>query len=77
MGLPKTFELNDGNEIPSLGYGTVQREQGVMEHAVEVALRSGYTHVDTAPIYKDEPEVGAGIKNSGVNRKDIFVRSLL
>ena len=61
MGLPKTFKLNDGNEISAIGYGTVQRQKYVMQHAVEVALGAGYTHIDCAPIYKDEPAVGAGI----------------
>ena len=45
-----------------------------MKNAVELALKSGYRHVDAAAVYDNEKEVGEGIKASGVPRKDIFVR---
>lgn len=44
-----------------------------MKDAVELALKSGYTHIDAAAVYNNEKEVGDGIKASGVPRKDIFV----
>lgn len=44
-----------------------------MKNAVELALKSGYRHVDAAAVYDNEKEVGEGIKASGVPRKDIFV----
>lgn len=45
--------------------------------AVEVALRFGYKHIDCAAIYRNEAEVGAGIKKSSVNRDEIFVTTKL
>lgn len=48
-----------------------------MKDAVELALKSGYTHIDAAAVYDNEKEVGEGIKSSGVERKDIFVGSHL
>lgn len=46
-----------------------------MKNAVELALKSGYRHVDAAAVYDNEKEVGEGIKASCVPRKDIFVRT--
>lgn len=43
---------------------------------MELALKSGYTHIDAAAVYNNEKEVGDGIKASGVPRKDIFVGAL-
>lgn len=48
-----------------------------MKNAVELALKSGYRHVDAAAVYDNEKEVGDGIKASGVPRKDIFVSNTL
>ena len=48
-----------------------------VEKAVEVALRAGYRHIDAAAIYQNEPEVGRGIKASGVPREEIFITSKL
>lgn len=45
--------------------------------AVEEALKQGYRHIDAAAIYRNEKEVGAGIKKSGVKREDIFLTSKL
>lgn len=77
MTLSKSFKLHDGNEIPAVGFGTWQAKPHEVEHAVETALRAGYRHIDCAAIYRNETEVGIGIKKSGVPRKDIFVRSFL
>lgn len=74
MALNRTFTLHDGNVIPAVGFGTWQAKPHEVEHAVEIALRAGYKHIDCASIYRNETEVGAGITKSGVNRKDIFVR---
>lgn len=48
-----------------------------MKNAVELALKSGYRHVDAAAVYDNEKEVGEGIKASSVPRKDIFVSRVL
>lgn len=50
-----------------------QSRPNEVKNAVEVALRSGYRHIDGAAVYDNEKEVGDGIKASGVDRKDIFV----
>lgn len=77
MGLPETFKLNSGAEIPAIGFGTWQSKPHEVEKAVEIALRNGYKHIDGAAIYQNEPEVGAGLRNSGVDRKDVFLTSKL
>ena len=57
--------------------GTWQSQPGEVEHAVEVALKNGYRHVDGAFVYKNEKEVGEGLKASGVPRSDVFLTSKL
>lgn len=77
MALNRTFTLNTGAKIPAVGFGTWQAKPHEVEDAVEVALKAGYRHIDCAAIYRNETEVGKGIKKSGVDRKDIFVTSKL
>jgi diketogulonate reductase-like aldo/keto reductase len=48
-----------------------------VENAVAEALKQGYRHIDCAAIYRNETEVGAGIKKSGVNREEIFITGKL
>lgn len=50
-----------------------QSRPNEVKNAVEVALKSGYRHIDGAAVYDNEKEVGEGIKASGIDRKDIFV----
>ncbi|KAK7414426.1 hypothetical protein QQX98_006704 [Neonectria punicea] len=66
VGATTTFRLNNGASIPVVGFGTWQTAPAQVETAVETALRSGYKHIDCAAIYRNEAEVGAGIKKSGV-----------
>ncbi|CEQ39029.1 SPOSA6832_00515, partial [Sporobolomyces salmonicolor] len=73
-----SYKLNHGGKaIPAVGLGTWQSPHGAVSKAVEVALKSGYRHIDGAWIYGNEKEVGEGIKASGVPREDIFVTSKL
>ncbi|MEB3414505.1 aldo/keto reductase [Alteriqipengyuania sp. WL0013] len=58
-----TLTLNDGRQIPQLGFGTWQIEQDDAADAVKTALEAGYWLVDTAAIYKNEEGVGEGIGN--------------
>lgn len=68
------FVLANGVEIPCIGYGTWQTPSGdVARESVKHALEVGYRHVDTAAIYGNEEDVGAGIIASGINRSDIFL----
>lgn len=60
-----------------MGFGTWQAAPHEVEKAVEEALKQGYRHIDAAAIYRNEAEVGAGIRNSGVKREDIFLTSKL
>lgn len=77
MPLPTHFTLNTGAQIPAVGFGTWQAAPHEVERAVETALREGYRHIDCAAIYRNETEVGQGIKNSGVSREEIFLTSKL
>lgn len=52
-----------------------QSKPNEVKNAVEIALRSGYRHIDAAACYDNEKEVGEGIKASGVDRKNIFVNN--
>ena len=60
-------------KIPVLGYGTWQMKGDEGRAGVEKALEIGYRHIDTAQIYENEAEVGAGIAASGVKRSEIFL----
>lgn len=65
--------LNDGNQIPQLGYGVWQVPDDVAERTVGEALKVGYRHVDTAAIYGNEAGVGRALKNSEVKRDELFI----
>ena len=76
--LGDTYTLNNGVKIPIIGFGTWQTPDGDIEkHAVEVALNAGYRHIDTAAAYGNEKSVGQAIKNSGINRHDLFITTKL
>ncbi len=68
----KKVILNNGNEIPEIGFGTWQTTEGVQK-TVKNALESGYTHIDTADIYGNEAEIGKAIAESGIDRKNLFL----
>jgi 2,5-diketo-D-gluconate reductase A len=69
--------LNDGQTIPQFGYGTFLISPEDTVAAVSDALEAGYRHIDTAEGYENEAEVGAAIRNSGLNRGDVFVTTKL
>ncbi|MEV0156991.1 aldo/keto reductase [Micromonospora sp. NPDC050686] len=71
------FSLNDGNTIPQLGFGVFQIEPKDTVRAVRTALDVGYRHIDTAEMYGNEAEVGQAIRESGLDRGDVFVTSKL
>lgn len=60
-----------------MGFGTWQAAPKEVENAVAEALSQGYRHIDCAAIYRNETEVGTGIKKSGVKREDIFITGKL
>ena len=70
-----TITLNNGIELPALGFGVFQTPADVTQASVEEALRVGYRMVDTAAAYMNEREVGAATAASGVERSDLFVQT--
>lgn len=73
-----TIQLNNGVEMPTLGFGVFQvPDLKEAEQAVTEALDSGYRLIDTATAYQNEEAVGKAIKQSSVNRDEIFVTSKL
>ncbi len=74
--VPK-IQLNDGVEIPQMGFGTFQIEQAVARDVTLSAIEVGYRHLDTAQMYGNERGVGAAVRESGVDRAEFFVTSKL
>ena len=77
MSTVPTIELNDGNTIPQLGFGVFQIPPDDTADAVKTALDIGYRHIDTAEMYQNEKGVGDGIRNSGLDRSEVFITSKL
>lgn len=80
--LTDKFTLSNGSQIPCVGFGTWQSADGEeCYNAVMAALKAGYRHIDTATAYENEESVGKAIndfmKESGVDRKEIFVTTKL
>jgi len=70
------FVLNNNYAIPCLGFGTWKIPDGsAAVEGVKRAIHSGYRHIDGAAIYSNEPGVGKGIAESGINREELFVTS--
>ena len=63
----------NGARIPALGLGTWELRRAICTEMVEHALRLGYRHIDTAEMYGNETEVGAGLRASGVARDQVFI----
>lgn len=72
------IKLNDGIEIPAIGFGTfLIPPDGSTYRAVREALEVGYRHIDTATVYENEEEVGKAVRDSGIPREEIFITSKL
>ncbi|QGN50465.1 aldo/keto reductase [Micromonospora sp. WMMC415] len=71
------ISLNDGNTIPQLGFGVFQIAPTDTVRAVRTALDVGYRHIDTAEMYGNEAEVGQAVRESGLDRREVFVTSKL
>jgi diketogulonate reductase-like aldo/keto reductase len=72
-----TIALNNGVEIPQLGFGVYQIPPEETAEAVRSALEVGYRHIDTAEMYGNEKEVGQAVRESGIDRSEVFVTSKL
>lgn len=68
-----TLKLNNGMEMPMLGFGTFLNNGEDCKHSVCEAIKVGYRLIDTAEAYGNESEVGEGIKASGIDRKELFI----
>ncbi len=69
-----TFELHNGVEMPYFGLGVFRAAEGPeVINAVRTALDAGYRHIDTASMYANEEGVGKAVRESGVDREEIFV----
>jgi len=81
MSSSKVLSLNNGKKMPIIGLGTYRSDPNEVKAAVKTALKAGYRHIDCAYMYKNEKEVGQGIKEAIqegiVKREDIFVTTKL
>lgn len=72
-----TFTLTNGVKIPVMALGTWEAKKEQCYQAVLDALEMGYRHIDTAAIYGNEEEVGQAIRDSGINREELFITTKL
>lgn len=68
-----TFRLNNGMELPALGFGTYKTQEG--DAVISLAIKEGYRYFDTASFYGTEPALGAAIRESGLPREQLFIAS--
>jgi hypothetical protein len=76
MNIPQLI-LNNGVQIPALGFGVFQTPPEATIAAVEAALATGYRHIDTAAAYGNERQVGEAIRRSGLDRSEVFMETKL
>jgi 2,5-diketo-D-gluconate reductase A len=72
-----TIRLNNGVEIPQIGFGVFQIDDDATTAAVSEALAAGYRSIDTAAIYGNEAGTGRALAASGINRDELFVTTKL
>lgn len=70
-----TFTLNNGVELPVIGFGVYQTPPDETAEAVLSAFETGYRHIDTAAAYGNEKGVGAALQRSGLDRSDVFLET--
>ena len=74
----ETVKLNNGIEMPVLGFGVYQMTYSEeCERCVGEAIRTGYRLIDTVPIYENEEAVGRAIEGSGIPREELFITTKL
>ncbi|MGY6498957.1 MAG: aldo/keto reductase, partial [Microcella sp.] len=73
--LAPRISLSDGTSIPQLGLGVYKVPAEQTAELVAGAIELGYRHVDTAALYKNEREVGEGVRASGVPRDELYITS--
>jgi diketogulonate reductase-like aldo/keto reductase len=75
--IQETYKLNNGVEIPKLGFGTWMINDEDAVTAVKEAIKIGYRHIDTAQAYQNEAGVAKGIRESDIDRDEIFITTKL
>lgn len=71
----KNFRISNGIDIPAIGFGTWLLEGEKVTEPLKIALEKGYTHIDTAAIYKNEKEIGVVLQSQNIDRKELFITS--
>ncbi|MFV0177939.1 aldo/keto reductase [Empedobacter falsenii] len=69
------FKISNGIDIPAIGFGTWLLEGEKVTEPLKIALEKGYTHIDTAAIYKNEKEIGVVLQSQNIDRKELFITS--
>jgi methylglyoxal/glyoxal reductase len=78
LNMQSRIRLNNGVEIPRLGLGVYQSPPGkVTQRVVKYALKIGYRQIDTAYIYGNESDVGKAVRESGIQREEVFITTKL
>lgn len=73
----ESFKLNNGVEIPAMGYGVFQMTSVQVEEVLPQAIDLGMRHIDTANGYFNEVAVGKAVRESGIDRSEFFITSKL
>ena len=71
------FKMNDGHEIPAVGYGVFLMSPAEVDEHLPEAIEAGYRHIDTANAYFNEKAVGRVVRNSGIPREEFFITTKL
>jgi 2,5-diketo-D-gluconate reductase A len=77
MSQAAAVTLNNGVQIPQIGFGVFQVPPAETQAVVERALEAGYRHIDTAAAYNNEAGVGAAVRASGIPREQLFITTKL
>ena len=75
--VPAGVSLGPGMTMPMIGFGTWQIRGNSAYESVRWALQAGYRHLDTATMYRNEAEVGRAVRDSGLDRADVFITTKL
>lgn len=75
--MTRTVDLPGGTALPLIGFGTWQLSSKTAYASVRAALEVGYRHIDTATLYKNESDVGKAVKDSEVDRQQVFITTKL
>lgn len=73
----KYYQLNNGNKIPTIGFGTYKAQEDEGIASVKKAIEAGYRLIDTAAKYENEEAVGKAIKQSGIAREELMITTKL